>query len=148
MFGALLTDLWKRCDLFFLIVDCDIANYADDNTPYLSGQNAGEALNSLENMSSNLFHWFTENKLKANASKCHLLICFCENVHVNIGKSQIKNGSCERLLGTDIDCKLSFENHVNQICTKARAKIKALARIALFLKKGKRKLLMNSFFKS
>ena len=69
-------------------------------------------------------------------------------MHVNIGTSQIKNRDCERLLGIDIDCKLSFENHINQICSKARAKIKALARISPFLDKRKRKLLMNAFFKS
>ena len=71
-----------------------------------------------------------------------------ENVHVNIGTSQIKNNNCERLLGIDIDCILSFENHINQMCSKARAKIKVLARIAPFLIKRKRKLLMNAFFKS
>ena len=128
--------------------DCDIANYANDNTPYLSEKNVEEVLNGLENVSSNLFQWFTENQLKGHASKCHLLISSGENVHVNIGTSQIKSSDCERLLGTDIDCKLSFENHINQICSKARAKIKALARITSFLNKRKRKQLMNAFFKS
>ena len=99
-------------------------------------------------MPSNLFQWFTENKLKGNASKRHLLISSGENVHVNKGTSHIKYSHNERLLGIDIDCKLSFENHINQICSKARAKIKALARIAPFLNKRKRKLLMNAFFKS
>ena len=125
-----------------------IANYGDENTSYLSGKNAEEVLNGLENMLSNLSQWFTENKLKENASKCHLLICSGENVHVNIGISPIKNSDCKRLLGIDIDCKLNFENHINQICSKARAKIKALARIAPFLNKRKRKLLMNAFSKS
>ena len=27
------------CDLFFIIEDCGITNYADDNIPYLSGKN-------------------------------------------------------------------------------------------------------------
>ena len=85
-------------------------------------------MNGLENVSSNLFQWFTENELKANASRCHLLISSGENVHVNIGTSLIKKSDCEKLLGIDIDCKLSFENHSNQICSKARAKIKAIAR--------------------
>ena len=69
-------------------------------------------------------------------------------MYVNIGTSQIKNRDCERLLRINIDCKLSFENHINQICSKARAKIKALAKIAPFLKKRKRKLQINAFFKS
>ena len=113
-------------DLFLIMEDCDIANYAEDNTPYLSGKNVEEVLNGLENVSSNLFQWFTENELKGNASKCHLLIRSGENVHVNIGTSQIKNIDCERVLGIDIDCKLNFENHINQICSKARVKTKAL----------------------
>ena len=137
-------DIW---DLFFIIEDCDIANYVDDNTPYLSGKNVEEVLNGLENVSSNLFQWFTQSQLKGNASKCHLLISSGENVHVNIGTSQIKNSDCERLVVIDIDCKFSFENHINQICSKARAKIKALARKTPFLNKRKRKLLMNAFFK-
>ena len=95
------------------------------------------------------FQWFTVNEVKGNASKCHLLISSREDVHVNIGTSQIKNRNCERLLGIDIDCKLSFENHISQICSKAMAKIKTLARIAPFLNKRKRKLLMSgAFFKS
>ena len=114
------------CDLFFIIEDFDTANYADDNTPYLSWKNVDEVLKGLENVSSNLFQWFTAKELKGNARKCHLLIRSGENVHVNIGISQIKNSDCERLLGIDIDSKLSFENHINQICSKARAKIKAL----------------------
>ena len=45
-------DIWS---LFFIIEECDIANYADDNIPYLSGNNIEDVLNGLENVSSNLF---------------------------------------------------------------------------------------------
>ena len=41
------------CDLFFIIEGCDIANYADDNTSYLSGKNVEEVLNGLENSNVN-----------------------------------------------------------------------------------------------
>ena len=61
------------CDLFFIIEDCDIANYADNNTPYFSQKNIEEVLNGLENVSSKLFQWFTVNELKENVSKCHKL---------------------------------------------------------------------------
>ena len=77
------------CNLFFIMKDCDIANYADGNTPYFSGKNVEKVFNGLENVSPNLFQWFTENELKINASKYHLLISSSENVHVNIGTSQI-----------------------------------------------------------
>ena len=45
-----------------------------------------------------------------------------KNAHVKIGTSQAKTSNCERLLDIDINCKLSFENHINQICTNARTK--------------------------
>ena len=114
--------LFNIDDLFFIIKDCDIANYADDNTPHLSEKNVEEVLNDLENVSSNLFQWFTENELKGNASKCQLLINFGKNVHVNVDTLQIKNSDCERLLGIDIDYKLSFENHINQTGSKSNGK--------------------------
>ena len=83
------------CDLILIIEDCD------ENTPFLSGKNVEEVLNDLENVSSNLFHWFTENELKGNASKSHLLKSSGENEQVNISTSQIKNRDCKRLLGIE-----------------------------------------------
>ena len=61
---------------------CDIANYADNNSAYLIGKNVEEVLNTLENVSSNLFQWFADDELKGNPSKCHLLIRSGENVHI------------------------------------------------------------------
>ena len=49
------------------------------------------------------------------------------------------------MLGVDIESKLSFKNNIKQICTKARAEIKALASIADFQDKGKTKPLINAF---
>ena len=40
----------------------------------------------------------------------------------NIGTSQTKTNNCERLLEIDRYCKLNFEEHIKQICTKARAR--------------------------
>ena len=49
---------------------------------YLCEKNVEKVLSGLENVSSNLFQWFTENELKGNASKCHLPISSGEKVHV------------------------------------------------------------------
>ena len=60
-------------DLFFIHNDIDIANFADDYTPYLSAKHVEDVIESLERPSVSLFRWFENNLLKGNADKCHFL---------------------------------------------------------------------------
>ena len=39
------------CDLFFILKDCDIANYKNYNKRYLGAQNLDKVLNILDNVS-------------------------------------------------------------------------------------------------
>ena len=48
--GPLLFNI-DLCDMFFFLDEYDIANYADDSTPYVSGRNIEEAIASLEEVS-------------------------------------------------------------------------------------------------
>ena len=133
-------------DLFITMSQYDIANYADDNTPYVSGRNIEEVVASLEEVSEVVFQWFRDNHFQGNATKCHVLLSTDKQVHVKIGTAQIENTQNEKLLGINIDSKLSFGKHIQQICSRATAKLKTLARIALFMNVTKRKILMNVFF--
>ena len=47
-----------------------------------------------------------------------------------------------------IDNKLTFDCHVSDMCKKSNREINALARIAPFININKRRILMNSFFRS
>ena len=40
----------------------DIANYADNNAPYVSEKNIDEIVKSLEESSSLIFKWFSDNQ--------------------------------------------------------------------------------------
>ena len=73
------------CDLFITTSRYDIANYADDNTPYVSGRNIEEVVASLEEVSEVIFQWFRDNQFQGNASKCHCLLSTDKQVHVNEG---------------------------------------------------------------
>ena len=44
------------CDLFFIIGDCDIANYADDNVPYLTGEKCRESFEQFRMCCQTCFH--------------------------------------------------------------------------------------------
>ena len=60
--------------MFFILEDIDIASYADDTTPYASAKSLKELIIILEDISDKLFHWFICNEMKANESKCRLLL--------------------------------------------------------------------------
>ena len=126
----------------------DIANFADDNTPFTSANNIDDSIDSLEKASSSLFKWFKDNLFKGNPDKCHLLVSTNEKTKINIGELSIENSDCEKLLGIKIDNKLTFDCHVSDMCKKANRKINALARIAPFININKRRILMNSYFRS
>ena len=75
-----------------------------------------------------------------------MLLSTEEYVQVKIGKAQIENSLSKKLLGVTIDAKLNFVKHIKQIYAKARAKLKALARIAPFMNIKKKRVLMKTFF--
>ena len=53
--------------MFYDIDNCNISSYADDNTPYASDFNFEEVIQKLELITNNLFEWFKNSHMKANA---------------------------------------------------------------------------------
>ena len=137
--GPLLFNIFL-CDLFLFVSDIGIANYNDDNTPHATDKHLETVLKDLEQGSDNL--------LKANPEKYHLLVSTNEKRHLNVGEVEISNIKCENLLGIKIDSKLMFGSHVKSLCKKASQKLNALSRVAYQLDFNQRKLLMNAFITS
>ena len=71
--GLLLFNIYIS-DMFYDIDNYDIASYAEDNTAYTSDFNLEEVIQKLKVITNNLFEWFKNNQMKANANKCHLLV--------------------------------------------------------------------------
>ena len=131
-----------------MIEKFDIANFADGNTPYVTGDNISSSVKLLEKVACAIFQWFKDNEMKANADKCHVLLSTSIQLTIKINEVQIKNSQSEKLLRIIIDNDLKFEDHINNICRKASAKICALFKKAPYMDFPKRKQIMNAFFKS
>ena len=133
-------------DLFLIVDDIDIANYADDNTIYKEHENIDDLITSLQDAAAKLFKWFSDNQMKGNTDKCHLLLSKDESSEIHIGDSIIESSTCEKLLGIKIDSKLRFDDHIQDLCNKANRTLRALARATPYMNLQKRKVLMNAFF--
>ena len=136
------------CDMFFVLSQTDFASYAEENTPYVEANNIDEVITILENNSIQLFKWFSDNQMKANKDKCHLASSNNEKVSMKTDKIELENTSSDKFLGIIIDTKLNFKEHLEGILKKASRKVNVLSRITRYMNLTKRKLLMNSFFKS
>ena len=92
--------------------------------------------------------WFSDNQIKLNTDKCHLLLNMQDQNFLKIGNFNIKNSFSEKLLDITFDGKLKFSNHIEDICKKATRKLNALSRIVPYMDISRRKILMNAFFRS
>ena len=134
-------------NLFLIVKDVNFASYADDNTIHQSGRTVDDdVINDLQFSAEKLFHWFSDNQMKGNTDKLHLIMSTNNRPELKIGDSLDKTSTYEKLLDLKIDYKLIFDNHVANLCRKANNELKALARATSYMTIEKRKVLINSFF--
>ena len=129
--------------MFYFEKNVDIASYVDDNTPYYASHDIQTTINTLQDSSAKLFDWFSENSMKANADKCHLLLSEKIKHVACVNHIQIENSTSEKLLGVTIGSDLKFDIHVNNLCKKTTQKLNALARISGYMVSSKKRTIMN-----
>ena len=80
--GPLLFNIFL-CDLFLILENIDTASYADDNTPYTTGNSIEEVIQKFKNAAKTLFQWFRDTQMKASPDKCHFLCSSNREVSLN-----------------------------------------------------------------
>ena len=143
--GPLLFNIYLS-DLFMFIKHSDMANYADDNSPYACKNDIESVISQLEGDSKTLLEWVANNALKSNPDKFHLLLSESDiSKSKDVDQFQIFNSNHEKLLGIIIDNKLNFNEHVSSLCKKASQKRHALTRISKYMNTDKLRLIMKAF---
>ena len=148
--GPLLFNIYIN-DLLLSLNNTDVCNYADDTTLFACDIDTDNVVARLEIDSAHAIKWFSDNYMKLNEDKCHLLTfgnMSSDSVSVKIGSSTIANSTEEKLLGVTLDSKLTFEQHVSNLCQKVSNKLYALSRIAHYMDQAKLRMLMTSFINS
>ena len=124
--------------LLFLIFINDITNcsnqfkyilYADDSTlstcvPAHDDMDSAELINSELKC---LYRWLKSNKISISADKTkYMLFSYNKNVNfpdINIGNNTINEISVTKFLGTHLDKKLNFLNHITEMSMKVAKSI-------------------------
>ena len=87
-------------------------------TPFVVRENTTNVIKALEDIGVYLIKWFSDNQMKLNTDKCHVLFNSQGLKPIKIGNLCIKNSSYEKMLGINFDYKLKFTNHIEEICKK------------------------------
>ena len=142
--GPILFNIYIN-DIFYILQDTNICNFADDTTPFGCNLDIKEVLR-LEHDSALAISWFESNYMNLNIDKCHLLVSGNQHefMWAKVGDDIIWEQGSAKLLGIDIDNQLKFDKHVAGICTK----LTALIRMATFLTFEKRWVIFKAFFES
>ena len=78
-------------------------------------ENTTNVIKALEDIGENLIKWFSDNQMKLNTDKCHVLLNSQGPKSIKIGHLCIKKSSCEKMLDINFDYKLRFTNHIEEI---------------------------------
>ena len=144
--GALLFNIFLN-DLFYMELNSEICNFADDNTAYSCGTRISEIMTNLENDLSTLLNWFYANGMVANPDKFQLMFLgLNERYKLRLNIEGVKISSTEhfKLLGIEIDNKLRFNKHVETQCDKTNKKVSAFRRLKFYLAREEAMKLCNT----
>ena len=147
--GPLMFNIYIN-DIFLFPDNGCLSNYADDTTLYSIGENHNTNRNILIKSFLSLQKWFYDNYMVLNQGKC-CYMSFGSNPDKSdlILEDSTKIPSAEEyaILGVTIDNRLTFNNHLKNLCKKIANKLNALTRIAPYLDHNQFRLIYNLFFK-
>ena len=145
--GPLLFNIFRNY-LFCVDMNCEIANYADDNHLYYADNCAITLKNVLENDTRAANAWFENNYMDANPDKFQSIILNRGgdvSISISVQDDAIIPSDHIKVLGITLDDSLKFDLHIADMCKKASRQINALKRVSKFLTQDSRKSIYRSF---
>ena len=138
-------------DIFHFVEKSELCNFADDNTLFSCGKSLDIIIRNLKYDMKHLIKWFKLNSLKPNPKKFQIMVLgntIRPSVMLKIGSISIKETKKVTLLGITIDERLTFKDHISNVCRTANFKLHALRRIRSYISEEKAKILGDAFINS
>ena len=107
-------------DLLAAVTNGEVHMYADDTTIYCIGSLVDSVILQLNAVLKQLMHWCNNDTLVPHPKKCEAMIlnkkCFVGPLNaLTLVQHRIKWVSSSRLLGEEIDDKLSWCKHISEV---------------------------------
>ena len=118
---SLLFDIFLG-NLFLLLHNIPVVNYADESTPYWTGLRISNVLIKLENTAETLSQWLKDNRMKATPNNYHLLISNNKGFRIKISNEIIANRTYGKLLRVKKYHLVNFKGHTSHCCAKRLAR--------------------------
>ena len=137
-------------DLLYWISNSALLNFADDNTISVTDNTIEELISTLEKESQAATDWFVSNEMIVNPDKFQAIVVIRNNkmkdtYSLNINQEVSNSENCVKLLGVEMDNKISFGKHISTIVKKASNQLNAISRIQKFVSFKEKLILLNSF---
>ena len=148
--GPLLFNIFIN-DIFGFLSRTLICNFADDNSIYASGLSLDIVKEKLTHDTSIVLRWFSFNSMVANPEKFQVMFLGVKDnldISFEISGIYIQPTNTVKLLGVVIDYKLTFTEHINNICNRVSNQTKALLCIRRYLNTAKASLIFNAYILS
>ena len=135
--------------MFFEQKNVNFTAYADDKTPSFCYKNLQVPLSKLQICALKLLEWFSNNYMKMNSDKCHVILSSNdENKKTEFNGEVINNTQVQKLLGVHTDYKLIFSIHIEALRKKVGKMLHVLAQIIKYVSTKQVQLFMRSFIMS
>ena len=133
--------------LLFLIYINDLPNcldiscakmFADDTNITVPGCTFAELEQATNSELNNLYNWLKANKLSLNIAKTEFMVIStrqkflaenCSEINIQLDGHPVSRVEHTKSLGLNIDDRLSWSNHIKDLCKKISSAIGALRRI-------------------
>ena len=118
--GPILFTIYIK-NLFLFIKQATLHNYANDNTLAYFSKTSSDLIGVLEEEAGIALTWLKQNQMIANLEKFHALLIKKDQTNtsgenINIQGKMIKSEETVKLLGIQLDYKLSFEQYNSELC--------------------------------
>ena len=137
-------------DLHLWITKTELLNFADDNIITAAERTIENRISTLRTASQAAIECFKLNKIIVNPEKFQAIVVkknakMKDSYPSNINDVTINSENGVKLLGVEIDNRLSFDQHISTVCNKASNQLNGIGRIQKFMGFKEKEVLLNSF---